>query len=88
MIKPTAQIIADSTSNRKPTGVRDLHALDLERRTVRDERLGHHRCEPVEHKHSQHFARETMSQLKHILDGTMLAEQLKRLAPFWDEVRF
>jgi hypothetical protein len=31
-----------------------------------------------------------MSQLKHILHGTTLAarEQLKRLAPFWAEVRF
>jgi len=67
-----------------------LHALYLERRTVRDERLGYHRCESGEHKHSQHFARETMTQLKHILDGATLVarEQLKRLAPFWNEVRF
>jgi len=73
-----------------PTGVRDPHALDLERRVVRSERLRHHRCEAGERKHCQRLARETMTELKHVLGGAArtAGEQLERLAPIWAEVRF
>src|SRR5260221_4561862 len=58
-----------STSNCQTTRVCNTHTLDCGGPAVQPQRLSHHRCEPGEHEHCQHLVRETMAELKHILDG-------------------
>src|SRR6266850_2370096 len=58
-----------STSNCQTTSVCNTHTLDCGGPAVHPQRLSHHRCEPGEHEHCQHLVRETMAELKHILDG-------------------
>ena len=58
-----------STSNCQTTRVCNTHTLDCGGPAVHPQRLSHHRCEPGEHEHCQHLVRETMAELKHILDG-------------------
>ena len=79
-----------SSSNCQTTSVCNTHTLDREGPAVHPQRLSHHRCEPGEHEHCQHLVRETMAELKHILDGAArtAGEQLERLAPFWAGASF